>query len=166
MKRTKYEVHLSIWFYSKEEYQSNILSTCYFGKVINETYMNYFYLTGSEHERQYACIWNLWYHLTVFKMKIWIYWSESNSWIYFYIVLNKNWTRATQSVGSVTLKTSLIDGKIKNSSTVLLINFWWQFSRLAPVLHPKTSKTLFRPVNFYPLANEVAKGYSNTTVLP
>jgi hypothetical protein len=25
------------------------------------------------------------------KMKIWIYWSESNSWIYFYIVLNKNW---------------------------------------------------------------------------
>jgi hypothetical protein len=29
----------------------------------------------------------------VFKMKIWIYWSESNSWIYFYIhvVLNKNW---------------------------------------------------------------------------
>ena len=25
------------------------------------------------------------------EMKIWIYWSESNSWIYFYIVLNKNW---------------------------------------------------------------------------
>ena len=24
----------------------------------------------------------------VFKMNIWIYWSESNSWIYFYIVLN------------------------------------------------------------------------------
>ena len=24
-------------------------------------------------------------------MKIWIYWSESNSWIYFYIVLNKMW---------------------------------------------------------------------------
>ena len=24
-------------------------------------------------------------------MKIWIYWSESNSWIYFYIYLNKNW---------------------------------------------------------------------------
>ena len=24
-------------------------------------------------------------------MKIWIYWSESNSWIYFCIVLNKNW---------------------------------------------------------------------------
>ena len=24
-------------------------------------------------------------------MKIWIYWSESNSWISFYIVLNKNW---------------------------------------------------------------------------
>ena len=24
-------------------------------------------------------------------MKIWIYWSKSNSWIYFYIVLNKNW---------------------------------------------------------------------------
>ena len=23
-------------------------------------------------------------------MKIWIYWSESNSWIYFYIVLNEN----------------------------------------------------------------------------
>ena len=30
---------------------------------------------------------------TVLQMKIWIYWSESNSWIYFYIhlVLNKNW---------------------------------------------------------------------------
>jgi hypothetical protein len=24
-------------------------------------------------------------------MKIWIYRSESNSWIYFYMVLNKNW---------------------------------------------------------------------------
>jgi hypothetical protein len=24
-------------------------------------------------------------------MKLWIYWSESNSWNYFYIVLNKNW---------------------------------------------------------------------------
>jgi hypothetical protein len=24
-------------------------------------------------------------------MKIWIYWSESNSRIYFYIFLNKNW---------------------------------------------------------------------------
>jgi len=29
--------------------------------------------------------------LSVLKMKIWIYWSESNLWIYFYIVLNKNW---------------------------------------------------------------------------
>ena len=29
--------------------------------------------------------------LTVLKMKIWNYWSESTSWIYFYIVLNKNW---------------------------------------------------------------------------
>ena len=28
---------------------------------------------------------------TVREMKIWIYWSESNSWIYFYIYLNKNW---------------------------------------------------------------------------
>ena len=28
---------------------------------------------------------------TVLEMKIWIYWSESNSWIYFCIVLNKNW---------------------------------------------------------------------------
>jgi hypothetical protein len=28
---------------------------------------------------------------TVLEMKIWIYWSESNSWIYFYIVLNTNW---------------------------------------------------------------------------
>jgi hypothetical protein len=29
----------------------------------------------------------------VLEMKIWIYWSESNSWIYFYIYLNinKNW---------------------------------------------------------------------------
>ena len=31
---------------------------------------------------------NLW---TVLKMKIWIYWSESNSLSYFYILLNKNW---------------------------------------------------------------------------
>ena len=29
--------------------------------------------------------------ITVLEMKIWIYWSKSNSWIYFYIVLNKNW---------------------------------------------------------------------------
>ena len=29
--------------------------------------------------------------ITVFEMKIWNYWSGSNSWIYFYIVLNKNW---------------------------------------------------------------------------
>jgi hypothetical protein len=28
---------------------------------------------------------------SVLEMKIWIYWSESNSWIYFYIVLDKNW---------------------------------------------------------------------------
>ena len=28
---------------------------------------------------------------SVLKMKIWIYWSESNPWIYFYIVLYKNW---------------------------------------------------------------------------
>jgi hypothetical protein len=31
------------------------------------------------------------WQLTVLEMKIGIYWSESNSWIYFYIVLNKNW---------------------------------------------------------------------------
>ena len=30
-------------------------------------------------------------HMAVLEMKIWIYWSESNSWIYFDIVLNKNW---------------------------------------------------------------------------
>jgi hypothetical protein len=29
--------------------------------------------------------------VTVLKMKKIIYWSESNSWIYFYIDLNKNW---------------------------------------------------------------------------
>ena len=29
--------------------------------------------------------------LSVLEMKILIYWSESNSWIYFYMVLNKNW---------------------------------------------------------------------------
>jgi hypothetical protein len=27
---------------------------------------------------------------TFLELKIWIYWSESNSWIYFYIILNKN----------------------------------------------------------------------------
>ena len=30
------------------------------------------------------------YKNTVLEMKIWIYWSESNSWIYLYIVLKKN----------------------------------------------------------------------------
>jgi hypothetical protein len=29
----------------------------------------------------------------VLKMQIWIYWSESNFCIYFYIVLNKNWKK-------------------------------------------------------------------------
>ena len=29
--------------------------------------------------------------VSVLEMKIWIYCTESNSWIYFYIVLNKNW---------------------------------------------------------------------------
>ena len=28
---------------------------------------------------------------SVLEMKIWIYWCESNAWIYFYLVLNKNW---------------------------------------------------------------------------
>jgi hypothetical protein len=28
--------------------------------------------------------------ISVLEMKIWIYWSKLNSWIYFYIVLNKN----------------------------------------------------------------------------
>jgi hypothetical protein len=33
------------------------------------------------------------YTRTFLEIKIWIYWSKSNSWIYFYIpvVLNKNW---------------------------------------------------------------------------
>jgi hypothetical protein len=35
---------------------------------------------------QKICFW-----LTVLEMKIWIYWSESNSWIYLYLVLYKNW---------------------------------------------------------------------------
>ena len=29
--------------------------------------------------------------ISVIEMKIWIFWSESNSRIYFYIFLNKNW---------------------------------------------------------------------------
>ena len=29
--------------------------------------------------------------ITFHKIKIWIYWFKSNSWIYFYIVLDKNW---------------------------------------------------------------------------
>ena len=28
---------------------------------------------------------------SVLEMKTWIYWSESNSWSYFYLYLNKNW---------------------------------------------------------------------------
>ena len=31
------------------------------------------------------------YNVSVLEMIIWIYWSRSNSWINFYIVLNKNW---------------------------------------------------------------------------
>ena len=34
---------------------------------------------------------SIWRGNSVLEMKNWIYWSESNSWIYFYIVLNKNW---------------------------------------------------------------------------
>jgi hypothetical protein len=29
----------------------------------------------------------------VLEMKIWIYWSKSNSWIYFYMVFHKNWKK-------------------------------------------------------------------------
>ena len=29
--------------------------------------------------------------IPVLKIKLWIYWSELNSWIHFYIVLNTNW---------------------------------------------------------------------------
>ena len=32
-----------------------------------------------------------WYDCTL-RMNFWIYWSGWNSWIYFYIFLNKNWT--------------------------------------------------------------------------
>jgi hypothetical protein len=35
--------------------------------------------------------WNHCLYKTVLEMKIWMYWSESNSWSYFYIVRNKNW---------------------------------------------------------------------------
>ena len=45
-----------------------------------------------------SCKENLWQlyifkipKLLVLEMKIWSHWSESNSWIYFYIILNKNW---------------------------------------------------------------------------
>ena len=40
---------------------------------------------------------------TVLEMKIWIYWSKSNSWIYFYKYLNKNWKiyRSEQSFAGV-----------------------------------------------------------------
>ena len=31
------------------------------------------------------------YKNPVLEMKLWIYWSEANYWIYFYIGLNKNW---------------------------------------------------------------------------
>jgi len=33
--------------------------------------------------------------ITVVEMKIWIYWSESNSWTYFYIVLGKQTEKFT-----------------------------------------------------------------------
>jgi hypothetical protein len=40
---------------------------------------------------------------TVLEMKIWIYWSKSNSWIYFYKYLNNNWRiyRSEQSFAGV-----------------------------------------------------------------
>ena len=48
-------------------------------------------------KEQMVLLWNSrviqhgWYKLSVLEIKIWIYWSESNSQIYFYIYLNKNW---------------------------------------------------------------------------
>ena len=41
--------------------------------------------------------------ITVFKIKILIYWSNSNSWIYFYIVPNKDWTKLITGLNKVLL---------------------------------------------------------------
>jgi hypothetical protein len=38
----------------------------------------------------FSMCWGILVFMAVLEIKIWIYWSESNSWIYFYIVLKKN----------------------------------------------------------------------------
>jgi hypothetical protein len=53
-------------------------------------------------------------------MKIWIYWSESNSWIYFYIVLNKIWIFFT-GLNKVLL---VLDGGPVLTSWGLQIVYW------------------------------------------
>ena len=61
-------------------------------------------------------------------MKIWIYWSESNSWIYFYIhtmyvVLNKNWKiyRPEQSFACLGLELIVRTASMLNYITGYLI---------------------------------------------
>ena len=55
------------------------------------TYDNTYYKRDTNKSSLISDITFYWLHFAVLEMKIWIYWSESNSWIYFYILLNKNW---------------------------------------------------------------------------
>ena len=53
---------------------------------------------------------------TVLEMKIWICWYESNSWIYFYIVQNKNWENV------------LVRTKLYWSWTGGLVKLYWSWT--------------------------------------
>ena len=54
---------------------------------------NWLIITNLDHQPIFVCVqaWGSYIGFTALKMKILIDLSESNSWIYFYIVLNKTW---------------------------------------------------------------------------
>ena len=61
--------------------------------MLNRLARSISYLFNRASKNIYVLLWRLlntnW--LPDLEMKIWTYWSRSNFWIYFYIVLNKNW---------------------------------------------------------------------------
>jgi hypothetical protein len=66
-----------IWNYFKFNWCYGI----FFGLLVESYSLN----------RSFNSLWINGEFTTVLEMKIWIYWSESNSWINFYTVFNKNW---------------------------------------------------------------------------
>ena len=80
----------------------------------------------------------------VLKMKIWIYWSYSNSWIYFYLVLNKIWKiyRSEQSFAG-----------LEAGGPVLIVRTGSVLPAMFPVLSRNTLKTFKLPRNWNALFN-------------